>query len=103
MDGVTEESFPVEVGVRWTLQELYQREEDISGRMEVKVPEMGAGASKAGRLDPRRQVRQVPEITLDSIIEGLEDQAKAFELYFVSKTESLKNLSGAVAYAESSF
>lgn len=55
------------------------------------------------KIDPRRQVRQVPEITLDSIIEGLEDQAKAFELYFVSKTESLKNLSGAVAYAESNF
>lgn len=40
-----------------TLQELYQREEGISGRMEVKVLEMGTGASKAARLEPRFQVR----------------------------------------------
>lgn len=52
MDGVTGESFPEEGEVSWTVQEFYQREEDISGGMEVKVPEMEMGASKAVRLEP---------------------------------------------------
>lgn len=66
-----------------TLQELYQREEDISGRNGNRSKSSSKAGSKVSS-----EVSARDKIGL--IAEGLEDQAKGVELYSVRKRKSLK-------------
>lgn len=66
-----------------TLQELYQREEDISGRN-------GNRSKSSSKAEPKVSSEVSARDKTGLIAEGLEDQAKGFELYSVSKRKSLK-------------